>query len=141
MQIQWSPELSTGIEWQDAEHKHIVESMAALLQGMDRHETVSATTRLITFLERYATQHFAHEEAFMLEQEDPSYAVHKAEHEKFAARVHGFQTMFEQKQLSGYMALHLQRWVRAWLHGHITKTDKKMGDWVRKKTTVQQEIS
>jgi hemerythrin len=133
MQIQWSPELCTGIEWQDAEHKHIVERMAALMQGMDRHEAVSATTRLIAFLEQYAVQHFAHEEAFMLEHEDPGYSAHKVQHEQFSARVSGFQTMFEQKRLSDYMALHLQSWVRDWLHEHITKTDKKMGEWVRKK--------
>jgi hemerythrin len=141
MQIPWSPALSTGIDWQDSEHKHIVERMTALLQGMDRHETVSATNRLMAFLVQYTAEHFAHEEAFMLEHEDPGYSAHKAKHEEFIVRVRGFQTIFEKKQMSGYMALHLQRWVREWLHEHITKTDKKMGEWVRKKTAVRQEIS
>jgi hemerythrin len=133
MSLQWTRALSTGLEWQDDEHKRIFQWMSELLEAMNRSQASTVMNDLVIFMEKYATDHFQHEEQFMIEQNDPGLEAHKAEHAKFAAKAQEFKTIYARQGASSYLTMQVQRWLRDWLLEHIAQTDKKMGVWMREK--------
>lgn len=131
MSIKWCQALETGIPWQDAEHKQIVERISELLDAMNRHEANAVIADLFTFLESYARDHFGHEEQFMQEVGDPTYAWHRECHLEFVRHYQELHSLWTRQGASTYVTMHVQRWLREWLLDHIGRVDKQMSLWLR----------
>ena len=90
---QFTEDCLIGIEQIDEEHRRLfalINEAAALPQEARTPQTVE---KILCHLADYAATHFAHEEAYMSEHDDPELPLQKKEHEAFTKRV---QTLINQ---------------------------------------------
>lgn len=116
--IEWTPQLSTGVEVLDEHHRAIFQWLAEL-----EHATVDQRTLFgvyaITRLKHYMREHFATEEAMMKAAGYPRLAEHMAEHATFRARLGELQL----KCISEDISEETVRFLQDWLTHHIAEVD------------------
>ena len=123
--IDWSAELSVGVEEVDEDHQKLVGMVNNI------HDTVAAGTDpdtladLLEELISYTSWHFRHEERLMQNYGDPGLFDHKKEHEDLARQA----TVLYEKFLGGDESVPgmLLPFLKDWLSKHITGTDMEMG--------------
>ncbi|MBI5359253.1 MAG: hemerythrin family protein [Planctomycetes bacterium] len=130
MAVQWNENLSTGIDWQDAQHKELVARIGSLMEAMSTGKGKAEITNILNFLENYVVTHFSKEEEFMVNRSYPGYAAHKAEHKRFIYEFTVFKNEFEKEGSSSSMAIKVQRTLMDWLVNHIGKIDKGLGEFL-----------
>jgi hemerythrin len=134
MSIHWSPALSTGLDWQDEEHKQLVGKIGELLDAMERNDAPSVIDDLLIFLQEYGELHFAHEEKALDETAEPHTIEHKADHRKFSQHLQEMVALYKRQGASSYVVMQMQRWLRDFLLNHLGKVDKSLGAWVLART-------
>jgi hemerythrin len=122
----WTHKLTTGIEWQDADHRELLAQMSALLIAMKESSARSEIAKIIEFLDKYSIKHFAREEALMREFNLPGTAAHIREHGEFKQRITEFLDAYSRQGGSSFVVMHVQQFMQDWLIKHILDTDKKM---------------
>jgi hemerythrin len=133
MSLYWTPAMSTGLDWQDTEHRELFNRIASLLDAMRHNEPETTLSELFIFLKSYVELHFSHEEQVMCETAFPKYKAHKAEHNAFIARMENLRTAFGRQGASTYVVLNVQRWLVEWLQIHIGREDKLLAAIVLQK--------
>lgn len=126
---QFTNDLLIGIEEIDKEHEKffsIINKALASLQNEDINIQALARETLAELL-AYARTHFAHEEAYMMELQDPELATQKQEHADFINRMQNisFQNMgdYEVRQ----KIEELLKYLSGWLFKHIIGSDTLIG--------------
>jgi len=133
MAIEWNPNLETGIEEIDRQHKKLFESVNKLLDACNKgrgHEEVGAT---VTFLGNYIIEHFDAEEDFMLKNGYPQYPAHSRIHRDFLKEYDDLKKEFENEGPTLNFVLKINHVVVGWLMEHIGKTDKKFAKYLNSK--------
>jgi len=96
MAIEWSRNLSTGVEWQDRHHKELFKRVNGLLDAMSVGMGKDELDRVFRFLDSYIVVHFDAEEQAMSKYDFPHAMEHLREHTGFieavAALRHEFAT-------------------------------------------------
>src|SRR3972149_5930869 len=96
MAIEWSRNLSTGVEWQDRHHKELFKRVNGLLDAMSVGMGKDELDRVFRFLDSYIVVHFDAEEQAMSKYDFPHAMGHLREHTGFieavAALRHEFAT-------------------------------------------------
>ncbi len=117
--LEWSPELDTGIQAIDRQHRKIVDYINQLhdarLQG-DR----GVIGEVINGLVDYTQSHFVFEEQMMEDAGYPLSRGHKRIHESFIKRVAAYQQRFEADE---DVAEELHDLLKRWLYNHIKHDD------------------
>ncbi|RPH94172.1 hypothetical protein EHM69_08050 [candidate division KSB1 bacterium] len=126
MAVHWTPELSTGLDWQDEQHQQIIGKIDELLESMNRNEARNVIASLFEFLESYTVQHFAAEESYLQRKRCTGFAPHRAQHLEFIARMREMERVFNKQGASTYVVMQVQRWLRDWVLDHISQVDKRM---------------
>lgn len=116
---------SVGVKETDLQHKKLVELINSLHDAMKEGKGKDVLARVLQELVKYAASHFATEEKYMTQFNYPGYSAHKAEHEKFVAKVVDFQKDFDSGK--AVMTLEVMSFLKDWLVKHILGTDKKYG--------------
>ncbi|MBF0169452.1 MAG: hemerythrin family protein [Alphaproteobacteria bacterium] len=134
--IEWTPDLSVGIEAIDDDHKTFF-VVADLMQSAIREnpQNLEAILRSsITILQEYVNGHFLREERAMEAAGYPKLAEHHALHEAFKATAHRFVEDFnkivdhnEQKKAAQKLA----EVVHDWVCDHIAKVDMAYKDFLK----------
>lgn len=131
MAIAWNRELSTGVEWQDIQHKELFNRINGLLDAMTLGLGKEEVGRLFKFLDDYFEVHFNAEESAMLKYDYPGTLTHLAEHAKFIDDI----TRLKEEAASGpttSIVIKAQRRVVDWLLNHIGVMDKSLGAFLVK---------
>ncbi len=126
--IQWSADLSTGIQVIDNQHQRIVDYINKLGHAQEHHSREEVATVLDELVD-YTLSHFAFEESLMEEAHYPYINAHKRVHKLFVKRVADYQQRFK---LEEDIAEELLNTLRAWLVNHIKNDDQDYADDVRK---------
>lgn len=131
--FKWAPYFETGLETVDEQHHRLVELINLLSNRVASGQSLSAQTvdRVLDGLSRYATFHFASEEALMRDAAlDPRHIRrHEKAHADFVAEV---GRMREAAALdSSAVAPVLLRFVTSWLTFHILDSDQAMARQIR----------
>lgn len=121
--IEWSNELSVGIEEIDAQHKVLVELLNQIHEAIQQRKGVEATGQIIERLGEYTRIHFAVEESLMRILHYPDYERHKEEHDQLIEQLNGFRTKLESGK--GSISFELAHFLKVWLTKHIMETDKR----------------
>lgn len=117
-----------GISEIDKEHEELFrlinEAQKILNEG---NVNVQVVKNLVSHLEDYAANHFAHEEAYMEEIRDPELERQKKEHAQFKSKIMSvdFDNMSDEdsaKELS-----HFVEFLARWLYHHILGSDIMIG--------------
>ncbi len=131
MVIEWGVHLSTGVAWQDREHKELLRRFNELVTAIDEGRGPEEVKRLFTFLDDYVVAHFHHEEQAMSRFSYPDMLVHLEEH------THFIDDLFRVKAGSQGSADDLAELIRkrlvSWILNHLGSTDKFLGAFLRER--------
>lgn len=129
MALEWTQELSVGVDEIDAQHRELFRRAAGLLEGLRRGEPAEIAG-LVDFLHAYAVEHFGAEEHFMRTTRYPGYVRHKAEHDRFIADLLAFAREHDAKGAGAFLAVKMNRWLVQWLTEHVSGTDTELGKFL-----------
>lgn len=121
--IEWSNELSVGIEEIDMQHKVLVDLLNQIHEAIMQRQGAEATSEIIERLGEYTRIHFAVEESLMRILHYPEYEQHREHHEHLIEQLNGFRNKLESGKSS--VSFELAHFLKVWLTKHIMETDKR----------------
>ena len=124
---QFTEDCLTGIEQIDDEHRRLfalINEAAALPAEARTPQTV---TKILSHLSDYAATHFAHEEAYMSEHDDPELPLQKQEHEAFTTHVHTLISQPLTESNASAVLDEILPFLIRWLYRHILSSDIMIG--------------
>ncbi|MGD9583275.1 MAG: bacteriohemerythrin [Lysobacterales bacterium] len=120
--IEWSDELSVGIEEIDEQHKVLVGLLNDLNDAIREHHGNDACIGVLDRLVEYTRIHFAVEESLMRIFDFPDYENHKTEHQGLVDEVLSLRhEIVEDHHKISFKLLHF---LKMWLTQHILGSDK-----------------
>ncbi len=119
--LEWSNDLSVGIQEIDEQHKVLVNILNELNLAISQGKGKEIRNQIIDRLLEYTRIHFTVEESLMRILGYPKYEKHKQEHERLLSQLEGFSSKMAAPDVSSYELLFF---LRSWLINHITRTDK-----------------
>ena len=121
--IEWTPELSIGIDQIDQQHKKLVDMINQLDHAMRNKKGKDILKDIIHELNSYTHYHFATEEDLfdLFGYEDAE--AHKATHKGFVSKIDDFEKNFSNG--SRGLSMEIMTFLSNWLIEHIQGTDKQ----------------
>lgn len=134
--MEWSDNLSVGIEMIDEQHKTLISSIKGLVTAIKNNFCKYIIVDIINFLEGYSSECLTAEEKYMQISLYPEYNKHKEQHDNFIADVHQLKNELlnldsSEKHASYYLSVEANRVMVDWVRGHILKADKTLGSFLR----------
>lgn len=131
MAINWSEDLSVGVEEIDRQHQEMFKAVDSMVEAMSKGGGEELIEDLINFLGNYVQDHFAAEESYMTRYGYQDYEAHKAEHDRFIASFGEFKEKHQHRDADALSVIRAQRWLYEWLRNHIKSSDKAFGQWLK----------
>ncbi len=128
--FEWNPQLDTGIEKIDRQHRELVGMLAKLFDAMHSGAGESVIGEILSGLEEYADQHFAAEEQFMANCDYPELEAHRKAHEIFRRKVATLREQFDQSG-QGVLSIQVVLFLRTWLTEHIASVDQVLSNYLQ----------
>lgn len=119
--VNWSSELSVGIETLDADHRRLLATMNHVFDSLLDGSGSSATHKALQDLGTYVFDHFSREEAWIAEHGLPEFETHRKEHQALKDQIMRLQQL--QEQYDDQLSVELLIVLRDWLLGHIAHSD------------------
>lgn len=120
-----------GVEEIDAEHKHLFDLLNDAVYLMENEyieDMYSEISELLQELEKYADEHFIHEEAYMQKIRDPELILQRAQHMAFREKITEFFMMNIDDETEQRNALeNIINFLARWLYQHIIGSDTMIG--------------
>ena len=125
--MQWSPNLSVGVEFMDADHKRMIELINELheITATRRKEDILAT---LDELIEVTSGHFQREEHFMRAHDYRWYKLHHRAHEGLLEELAEFRERTAAEDIE--LGQELTRFLDEWLVSHILESDKHLGGFL-----------
>ncbi len=121
-----TPELVSGFEEMDGQHRVLFQRLDALLQAA-QSDDLAATKQALQALGDYLIAHFAAEESFMASADFPERGRHKTAHDLF---MQDFAQLTRELEAMG-LSVPVLQWITArvpeWLKFHIQMNDLPLG--------------
>ncbi|NIS21839.1 MAG: hemerythrin family protein, partial [Thermoplasmata archaeon] len=96
-EIAWTPDLATGVELIDEQHKQLIDRMNELDRAVRFSRGVPKIIKTLDFLIEYTDFHFGTEEKNMVELKYPEYEDHKENHAEFVHTLKNLEMDFEEE--------------------------------------------
>jgi hemerythrin len=126
--VEWTDELSVGVQEIDEQHKILVDLLnrfhEAVVTGTDGENIKNVLKNLAD----YTIIHFSVEESLMRIFNYPDYDNHKKHHEELTAQVRELQNKVAQGEHQ--VSMEVLNFLRHWLTHHILGDDKKYGPYL-----------
>ena len=97
--IEWTPDLQTGLLWQDTQHRDLIENINLLNGAIMAQRGGDEVKDMVNFLDGYMDNHFCIEEKYMEVYGYPEAGEHRDEHRKFRGDLESL------KQLLGHASI------------------------------------
>jgi hemerythrin len=130
----WNPNLSVGVDLIDEQHKKWFEMADQLFDAGRNRKAGEYIAQMFRFLEDYTKKHFGDEEKYMKSIQYPEYDVQKMMHEDFIRELGTLKKQYDQSGGNISVILDANQMVLNWLTNHISRQDKKIGDFVNVKS-------
>ena len=118
--------METGHVSVDSDHKHLIDQLNALSDALHRGEGKDQITGMIVFLNSYARDHFAREEAHMKRVGCSAYEENIRAHNAFVAKLDGWVARLKAAGVTTSLVLEVHRESSAWIRNHILACDCKL---------------
>lgn len=133
--VDWTDELSVGIEEIDEQHKVLVNLINRLFDETVVHQSGSATTtavmeEILHELVEYTVIHFAVEESLFRIFDYPETEVHVRHHNELKVQVIDIQKKVKARE--AVVNTELLMFLKKWLENHILHEDKLYGPFLIK---------
>lgn len=119
--VEWSDELSVGIEEIDEQHKVLVGLVNNMHAAIVEHKGSDATKVILRQLIQYTVIHFAVEESLMRIFDYDDYETHKLHHRELTKQVLDLKRKVDRGHTT--ISFELMHFLKQWLTNHITKED------------------
>jgi hemerythrin len=130
MLIEWSDELSVGIQEIDEQHKVLVSLLNEMHDAIHERHGREASIRILKRLTEYTKIHFAVEESLMRIFDYPGYEEHKKQHEQLIQEILDLEyKIIEEEHAISFQLLHF---LKMWLTKHILESDMDYGPFFLK---------
>ena len=120
--IEWSNELSVGIEEIDVQHQVLVDLLNQIHEAIQQRHGAEVTQGIIEKLGEYTRVHFAVEESLMRLLHYTDYERHKSEHDKLIEQLTDLQGRLNAGKAVSFELAHF---LKVWLTKHIMESDKR----------------
>lgn len=127
--IEWTAELSVGIDSIDEQHKKLVNMINALNDAMLTNSSNAILGKIFTGLAAYTQKHFSYEEDMFAEYGYTDSVEHKRQHSELIAQVVELKEKFIENP-QGTMSADLMLFLKRWLTNHIMRTDKEYAEFL-----------
>jgi hemerythrin len=107
----------------DAQHKKLVDLLNKVFEASRSGRGKDIVGTILDELVTYTKVHFTTEEGFLKKLEYPTFAQHKAEHDKLTKQIISFQEEFQAGRST--LSIELMQFLRDWLTNHILGVDKQ----------------
>ena len=128
-----TPDLMTGNQLVDREHKELLEAVNRLMDACSEGKGREKSAEVFRYLLSYVDKHFADEERLQMQAKYPGYAAHKNFHESYKKNLRDIEKTLVAEGPTIAMLSALNRQVGI-LVTHIRWDDKKMAEYVRAHT-------
>ena len=129
--IQWSEELSVGIELVDSQHKELIRIANGLISAVVKQRGERVINNVVRRLRNYTVFHFNSEEKLMETVRYPKRGEHESEHAKLKQNVKGFQRdLYKGEKLTAEEVLNF---LKIWLLKHILHSDRLLADFIHER--------
>ena len=132
--IEWSDELSVGIQEIDDQHQLLVTLLNKLHTAIHQHHGKAAAQAILSELVEYTKIHFVVEESLMRILGFPGYADHKTQHDILIDEVKELQEKLASGKKS--ISFELLHFLRMWLTKHIMNEDQQYGPFFLSKGAI-----
>ena len=130
--IEWSADLSVGIDSIDEQHKKLVNMINALNDAMLTGSSNDLLGKIFTGLAAYTQKHFSYEEHMFAEYGYTNSEKHKRQHSELIAQVVELKQNFIENPQETITA-DLMQFLKSWITNHIMKTDKEYSEFLLSK--------
>jgi len=131
MAIQWTENLSVGVDSIDQQHKIWFEKANQLFEAGRKGQAKEYISEMLDFLDEYTKMHFKDEEKYMLEINYPEYDEQKRAHDGFIEQLAKLKESYSQSGGNVAVIVNANQMVVKWLTNHILQLDKKIGTYAR----------
>jgi hemerythrin len=128
--VHWSPDLSVGIDFIDADHQKLMELLTEVHNLVGAGQVQVAVEKLDELID-FSRQHFHLEERLMDESNYSDFVHHKQLHGDLLQEVGELrQHLAGADKKVGY---EIMEFLKAWLIRHIRESDKDLGGFLERK--------
>lgn len=120
--IEWTPDLSVGIEYLDGQHQKLFEMINEYYESLRDDASPDGLEKFLLGLEKYAFIHFTSEERNMSLYQFEGYEAHKKEHKLFIDYIE--QKLKDLKTGKKVFGIEVTNFLKDWLKQHVSGTDK-----------------
>ncbi|MFC1682942.1 bacteriohemerythrin [Candidatus Zixiibacteriota bacterium] len=132
-EIQWSDDLSVGIELIDEQHRVLIERMNDVSTATEAHHGVEKIAKTLDFLVEYTDFHFSTEEKHMATHSYPGLEEHHAKHEELKDTLRNLEQDFKEEGATFTLADSVNTLLGNWLMKHIKAVDVPFGAFLKEK--------
>jgi hemerythrin len=126
--IVWDDSFTLGVQQFDEHHQHLVGLLNRAYDDFTAGAGPESVDSLLDELVDYATYHFAAEEHWMCEHSYPKLEEHRAEHDRFSARV--VEMLKSDRIDRSSLLLEVLTFLNNWLVNHILQVDTEYAQHV-----------
>jgi hemerythrin len=131
MAIEWTNDLSVGVNIVDEQHKIWFQKADQLFEAGKKGQAKEFVGQMLDFLDDYTKKHFNDEEKYMLSIKYPEYDRQKSLHTAFIGELANIKKEFNESGGNILIVLNANQMVVDWLVKHISNEDKKIGIFVK----------
>ncbi len=129
--LEWSSDLSVGIDAIDAQHKNWIAHFNAVLDAVETNKDQETVISTLDFLADYTEKHFSTEEKHMKASGYPDYDRHLAKHNDLKSTVEDLIRDFREDGVSRQLADAINTLLSNWLVSHIQEMDTAFAAFAR----------
>jgi hemerythrin len=131
--VNWSPNLSVGIDFIDADHQQSIMLLTELQELVGSGQPRAAAVEKLDELIEFSEQHFRLEERLMKENNYREFAQHQALHKELLQQT----AELRERLASGTTDIgpEVMDFLKEWLMRHILESDKHFGGFLEGKLT------
>ncbi len=133
MALQWTTNMTTGVEVIDLQHRELFNRINAIFDSCNKGNSREEVVRVIDFLDGYIVSHFETEENLQRRHNYPEYTAHKTAHEEFKKEFLRLKQAVEATGITFHTVVITSKLLSDWWIQHINNLDKKLGIFLKDK--------
>lgn len=135
--IEWTNDLSVGVDELDAQHQSLIEIINELHEAIHNRKGSAISREVLTKLKEYTRVHFAVEESLMRIFKYPRYKEHVKEHAILIDQIIELEDKLDHNKTS--ISFELLHFLKNWLSKHIINSDSDYGPFFTEKGIVSEK--
>jgi hemerythrin len=129
----WTENLAVGVDMIDNQHKALIQAINDLFDACSDGKGRKKISETMDFLQNYVGTHFGDEEKLQQKYGYPDYNNHRKLHAEFVSSFLVYKNQLETEGPSIALVAKFNSFVSNWLIYHISREDKKIGEFIKSK--------